>query len=201
MAAAAAVGVVEMKVGTAVVLGTAKTADVVSRVELKTGAAAAAAGIGAAKAVAVAVAGRVELKAAVACIETTRTGADAGILLNNLRPRPGSGYTGLEQSATDCVAQKVVVGVIGAFGFVAIRGAEVRLQLGNTVPQADMHDSDLDMRGSGPDPGHRCTVKCLWTGHIVGPLADPIVIVSTLVMILQRLITGIYLHSLFCPVP
>jgi hypothetical protein len=38
-------------------------------------------------------------------------------------------------------------------------------------------------------------------GHMVGPLADPIVIMSTLVMILQQLVTGICLPSLFCPVP
>jgi|SRR6267154_734995 len=155
--AAAVAGIVEMKAGIAVVVGAAKVVDVVSRVELK--AAAAAAGIGAARTVAVA--SRVELKAAVAAaagIETTKTAAVAGVLLNILRPHAGTGDTGLGQSAAECVAQRVVAGVIDAFGFVAIRGAEFDLPVGNTVPQADMPDSDLDMKRFESDPGHRCTV-------------------------------------------
>jgi len=116
-------------------------------------------------AITVDVVSRVELKAAAAGIETTKTATVAGVLLNILRPHAGTGDTGLEQSATDCVAQKVVVGVIGIgeFGFVAIRvatrGAKVDLQVGNTVPQTDMSDSDLDMKRFESDPGHLCTVE------------------------------------------
>jgi hypothetical protein len=154
-AAAAVVGIVEMKPGTVVVVGATKAVHVVSRVELK-----AAAGIGAAKTVAAA--NSVELKAvaAAACIETTKAAAVARVLLDILRPHAGTGNTGLEQSATDFVAQRAVAGVVGAFGFVAIRGAEVDLQEGNT--QTDIPDSDLDMKGfepDRPDPGHRCTVE------------------------------------------
>jgi hypothetical protein len=62
----------------------------------------------------------------------------------------------------------------------------VNLQLGDTVPERDMPDSDPDMKKRLEyDPGHRCTVDFQWTGCMVGPLADPIVNVSTLVMILQ----------------
>jgi hypothetical protein len=144
---AAAVGIVEMKAGIVVVVGVARTVDVVSRVELKP-----AAGIGAL--MAVAVASRVELRpAAVVCTETTKAAAVAGVLLDILRPHAGTGDTGLEQKATGCVAPKVVAGLIGEFGFVAIRAAKVNLQLGNTVPQAD--NSDL----FEPDPGHRYTVE------------------------------------------
>ena len=32
-------------------------------------------------------------------------------------------------------------------------------QLGDTVPQTDMPDSNLDMKHSESDPGHRCTVE------------------------------------------
>jgi hypothetical protein len=177
---AAVACIVEMKPGIAVVVGSAKTVDVVSRVELKK---AAGAGIGAAKTVAVA--SRLELKeaaadaAAAADIETTTTttaadaaaaaaaavgiattkaAAVAGVLLNILRPHARTGDTGLEQSAADCVAQRVVAGVTGAFGFVVVRRAEVDLQVGNTQ-QTDMPDSDLDMKGFESDPGHRCTVE------------------------------------------
>lgn len=155
MKAAAVVGIVEMKPGTVVVVGATKAVHVVSRVELK-----AAAGIGAAKTVAAA--SSVDLKAvgAAACIETTKAAAVARVLLDILRPHAGTGNTGPEQSATDFVAQRAVAGVVGAFGFVAIRGAEVDLQEGNT--QTDIPDSDLDMKGlepDRPDPGHQCTVE------------------------------------------
>jgi hypothetical protein len=163
-----------MKAGIAVVVGAAKTVDVVSRVELK----AAGAGIGVARTVAVV--GRVELKAAAdaavavvaaaaADIETTKAAADAaaaadiestkiaaaGVLLNVLRPHARTGDTGLGQSAADCVAQRAVAEVFGAFGFVAIRGAECDLPVGNTVPQTGIADSDLDTKGLESDPGHR----------------------------------------------
>jgi D-alanyl-D-alanine dipeptidase len=188
--AAAAVGIVEMKTGIAVLVGAAMTVDVVSRVELKAAAAAAAAAAGIGAARTVAVASRVELKAAAAAgvettktvavasrvvlkkaaaaaaaasVETTKTADVAGVLLDILRPHAGTGDTGPEQHATDFVAQRVVAGVIGEFGFVAIRvairGAEVDLQVGNTVPQTDMPDSDLDMKGFESDPGRRCTVE------------------------------------------
>jgi hypothetical protein len=152
-----------MEAGIAVVVGTAaKTVEIVSSAELK---AAGAAGIGAAKTVAVVsgveskAAAAVAAVAAAAGFETTKTAAVAAVLLDILRPHAGTGNTGLEQSATDCVAQRVVAGVVGEFGFVAIQGAEVNLQLRNTVPQADMTDSDLDMKGSESDPGHQCTVE------------------------------------------
>ena len=144
---AAVARIVEMRADIAVVVEGVKTVDVVSRVELKV----AGAGIGAAKIVAVV--SKVELKAAAAAagnetktpavagvllnvlrphaaaaaaavgIETTKTAAVAGVLLDILRPHADTGDTGLEQSATGCVAQMVVAGVYGAFGFVAIRGA------------------------------------------------------------------------------
>jgi hypothetical protein len=128
---AAVACIVEMKPGIVVVVGMAKAVDVVSKVELKAGAVGAAGGIGAAKIVIVA--RRVELKAAagVAGIETTKTADVAGVLLNILRPHAGTGDTGLERNATNCVAQRVVVGVIGGFGFVAIRRAKIDLQVGN----------------------------------------------------------------------
>jgi hypothetical protein len=154
-AAAVVVGIVEMKPGTVVVVGATKAVHVVSRVELK-----AAAGIGAAKTVAAASSVELKAVAAAACIETTKAAAVARVLLDILRPHAGTGNTGLEQSATDFVAQRAVAGVVGAFGFVAIRGAEVDLQEGNT--QTDIPDSDLDMKGfepDRPDPGHRCTVE------------------------------------------
>jgi hypothetical protein len=83
------------------------TVDVVSRVELKAAAAAAAVGI-----------------------KTTKTAAVAGVLSNILRPHAGTGDTGLEQNATDCVAQRVVAGVIGIgeFGFVATRVANLNVK-------------------------------------------------------------------------
>ena len=155
MKAAAVVGIVEMKPGTVVVVGATKAVHVVSRVELK-----AAAGIGAAKTVAAASSVELKAVAAAACIETTKAAAVARVLLDILRPHAGTGNTGLEQSATDFVAQRAVAGVVGAFGFVAIRGAEVDLQEGNT--QTDIPDSDLDMKGlepDRPDPGHRCIVE------------------------------------------
>ena len=44
------------------------------------------------------------------------------------------------------MAQRVVAEVIGEFGSVAIQGgAKVDLQLGNTVLQTDMPDSDGDV--------------------------------------------------------
>lgn len=137
-AAAAAVGVVEMKADMVVVVGETETASVVSRVELKV----AAAGIGEAdSAETVPVVSRAELKAAAAAggIEATKTAAVAGVLLDILRPHAGTGDTGHERSATGCVAQRVVAGVIGVgeFGFVAIRGTEEDLQVGNTVSQTD----------------------------------------------------------------
>ncbi len=115
--------IVEMKAGIAVVVGAAKTVGVVSRVDLKTGAAGAAGGIGAAKTVAVAsgvelkvgaagaavgiettetvaVVSGVELKAgaagAVVGIGTTNPAVVAGVLLDTLRPHAGTGDTGLE---------------------------------------------------------------------------------------------------------
>jgi hypothetical protein len=154
-AAAAPVGIVELEFGIAVVVEAGETVDVVSRVELKPGAAGAAGGIGAAKTATVA--GKVRLETAAGWIETTKAAAVARVLLDILRPRAGTGNTGLEQSATDCVAQRVVAGVIGEFGFVAIRGAELDLQLENN--QADIRDPDLGMKGFEPDPGHRCTVE------------------------------------------
>jgi hypothetical protein len=102
----------------------------------------------------------VELKAAAVAVgieTTTKAAAVAVVLLDIQRPHAGTGNTGLEQSGTDCVAQTVVAGVIGASGFVAIRCAEVDLQLGNTVPQTDMPESDLDMKRFESDPGHLCT--------------------------------------------
>jgi hypothetical protein len=127
-AADAVVGIAELKAGMIVaVVGAAKTVDVVSMFESQF--AVAADGIGAAKTVAVA--SRVELKtvavavavAAAAGVEPTKTVADAGGLLSILRPHAGTGDTGLEQGATDCVSQRIVAGVIGEFDFAAIRGA------------------------------------------------------------------------------
>jgi hypothetical protein len=174
-----------MKAGIVVVVGATKTVDVVSGVELKAAGAdigvtrtVAVAGrveLKAAADAAVAVA----VVAAAADIETTKAAADvadaaaaaaavaagiemtkiavAGVLLNILRPHAGTGDTGLGQSAADCVAQRVVAGLVGAFGFVAIWGAECDFPVGNlnTVPQADMPDWDLDTKGLESDPGHQ----------------------------------------------
>jgi hypothetical protein len=177
--------IVGMKAGIVVVVGATKTVDVVSGVELKAAGAdigvtrtVAVAGrveLKAAADAAVAVA----VVAAAADIETTKAAADvadaaaaaaavaagiemtkiavAGVLLNILRPHAGTGDTGLGQSAADCVAQRVVAGLVGAFGFVAIWGAECDFPVGNlnTVPQADMPDWDLDTKGLESDPGHQ----------------------------------------------
>jgi hypothetical protein len=136
---AALVCVAEMEAGIAVDVGAAKTVEVVGSAELK---AAGAAGIGAAKTVAVV--GRVESKAAAvvavvaaaAGIETTKTAAVAlaAVLLDILRPHAGTGDTGLEQSATGCVTQRVVAGMVGEFDFVVVQGAELNLQLRAWLP-------------------------------------------------------------------
>ena len=89
-----------------------------------------------------AVVGRVESKAAAAVaaaagIETTKTVAVAlaAVLLDILRPHPGTGNTDIELRATDCAAQRVVAEVIDEFGFVAIQGgAKVDLQLRAWLP-------------------------------------------------------------------
>ena len=144
--------------------GTVADAGVVAGIETaKTAAAAvAAAGIETTKIAAAADAG-IEMMTAVAHAAvaaavaagtaTTKAAAVAGVLLNSLRCHARAGDTGLEQSAADCVSQRVVAGVTGAFGFVVVRRAEVDLQLGNT--RTDMPDSDLDMKGFESDPGHR----------------------------------------------
>jgi len=154
-AVAGAVGVVEVKAGMAVVVGAGrpKTVDDVRRVELDAVAAVAAAGIATETVV---VASRVVLEAAAAGVETTNAAAVARVLLDNLRPRAGTGYTGHEQSATDRVAQ-LVAGLIGELGFVAVLGADVDLHLGNTLPETDIPDSGLDMKSCESD--HQCTVE------------------------------------------
>lgn len=147
-AVAGAVGVLEVKAGMAVVVGAGrpKTVDEVRRVEL---AAVAAAGIATKTVV---VASRV---AAAVGVEMTKAAAVAGVLLDNLRPRAGTGYTH-EQSATDRVAQ-LVAGLIGELGFVAVRGADVYLHLGNTLPETEIPDSGLDKKSCESD--HQCTVE------------------------------------------
>jgi hypothetical protein len=170
---------VELKKAAGAGIGAAKTVAVASRLELKEAAADAAAAAdiettttttAADAAVADAAAGietttttttaadAAAAAAAAVGIATTKAAAVAGVLLNILRPHARTGDTGLEQSAADCVAQRVVAGVTGAFGFVVVRRAEVDLQVGNTQ-QTDMPDSDLDMKGFESDPGHRCTVE------------------------------------------
>ncbi len=54
------------------------------------------------------------------------------------------------------MARRLVAGVIGEFGSVAIRCAQVDFQLGNTLPQTDIPESDLDMKRFGTHfAGHR----------------------------------------------
>jgi hypothetical protein len=55
------------------------------------------------------------------------------------------------------------------------------------------------MKRDESDPGDRCTVEYVWMGHIVGPLADPSVIMRILVILLFS--RWDCLRSLFCPAP